>query len=94
MVTNKKTSLEKYALALFYILLNCPSYICLLRPHTDVYMEEQHRDHGIARNDCGCTMNHSIYSAPLLKNSNLELRASKSASGLFVLGSSKRLSKH
>lgn len=27
MVTNKKTSLEKYALALFYILFNCPSYI-------------------------------------------------------------------
>lgn len=27
MVTNKKTSLGKHALALFSILLNCPSYV-------------------------------------------------------------------
>lgn len=26
MVINKKTSLEKYAVALFYILFNCPLY--------------------------------------------------------------------
>lgn len=90
MVINNKTCLEKYGPSIFYILFNCPLYIS----SCPTLMEEQHCDHAIVFDDCSFNMNHSIYSAPLVKNSFLELRASKFASGLFVLGSNKRLSKH
>lgn len=72
MVINNKTCLEKYGPSIFYILFNCPLYIS----SCPTLMEEQHCDHAIVFDDCSFNMNHSIYSAPLVKNSFLELRAS------------------